>query len=140
MRLATLRNGTRDGALVVVSSDGRRCLSAAAAAPTLQAALDDWRRSEDRLRQLASAVDAGEGAPFDLMAVTAPLPRAWQWLDGSAFDAHGRLMTRLSGTQAKQGDRPLMYQGLSHQFSAPTTTCRFPPRATTSISKVSSAW
>ena len=119
MRLATLRNGTRDGALVVVSSDGRRCLSAAAVAPTLQAALDDWGRIEDRLRPLASAADAGEGAPFDDLAITAPLPRAWQWLDGSGFDAHGRLMTRLFGIQAKQGDRPLMYQGLSHRFLGP---------------------
>ena len=119
MRLATLRNGTPDGALAVVSSDGRRCLSAVSVAPTLQAALDDWRGVEDRLRGLAFAVESGEGVPLDDGAIAAPLPRAWQWLDGSAFDAHGRLMARLFGRQAKQGDRPLMYQGLSHQFLGP---------------------
>ena len=119
MRLATIRNGTPDGALAVVSSDGRRCLSAAGVAPTLQAALDDWRGVEDHLRRLASAVESGEGVPLDDRAMAAPLPRAWQWLDGSAFDAHGRLLTRLFGLQAKQGDRPLMYQGLSHQFLGP---------------------
>jgi fumarylacetoacetate (FAA) hydrolase len=119
MRLATLRNGTPDGALAVVSADGHRYLSAAALAPTLQAALDDWRRVEGPLRRLAIAVESGEGVPLDDLALAAPLPRAWQWLDGSAFDAHGRLMTRLFGLQAKQADRPLMYQGLSHQFLGP---------------------
>jgi fumarylacetoacetate (FAA) hydrolase len=119
MRLATIRNGTPDGALAVLSSDGCRCLSAATVAPTLQAALDEWRGVEDRLRRLASAVESGEGVPLDDRAIAAPLPRAWQWLDGSAFDAHGRLLTRLFGLQAKQGDRPLMYQGLSHQFLGP---------------------
>ena len=119
MRLATLRNGTPDGALAVVSSDGRRCMSAAAVVPTLQAALDQWRRVEGELRRLAAALESGEGAPLDDRALAAPLPRAWQWLDGSAFDAHGRLMTRLFGLQPKQSDRPLMYQGLSHQFLGP---------------------
>ena len=119
MRLATLRNGTPDGALAVVSADGHRYLSTAAVAPTLQAALDDWRRVEGPLRRLAVAVESGEGVPLDDRALVAPLPRAWQWLDGSAFDAHGRLMTRLFGLQAKQADRPLMYQGLSHQFLGP---------------------
>ena len=119
MRLATLRNSTTDGALIVVSPDGRRYSSAAPIAPTLQAALDDWRRVEGRLRRLAAAVDAGDGLPLDERALAAPLPRAWQWLDGSAFDAHGRLLTRLFGLQAKQGERPLMYQGLSHQFLGP---------------------
>jgi fumarylacetoacetate (FAA) hydrolase len=74
---------------------------------------------EGPLRRLAVAVESGEGVPLDDRALAAPLPRAWQWLDGSAFDAHGRLMTRLFGLQAKQADRPLMYQGLSHQFLGP---------------------
>jgi len=119
MRLATIRNGTPDGALAVVSSDGRRCLSAATVAATLQAALDDWKGVEDGLRRLADAVESGEGGPLEDHAIAAPLPRAWQWLDGSAFDAHGRLMTRLFGVEAKQGRRPLMYQGMSHQFIGP---------------------
>jgi fumarylacetoacetate (FAA) hydrolase len=119
MRLVTLRNGTPDGALAVVSSDGRRCLSAPEVAPTLQAALDDWKRVEGQLRRLAIAVESGQGVSLDNRTIAAPLPRAWQWLDGSAFDAHGRLMTRLFGLQPKQGDRPLMYQGMSHQFLGP---------------------
>ena len=119
MRLATLRNNAPDGALAVVSSDGSRYVSAAAVAPTLQAALDNWRRVEGELRRLAVAVESDDGVPLDDRALAAPLPRAWQWLDGSAFDAHGRLLTRLFGWQAKQGDRPLMYQGLSHQFLGP---------------------
>jgi fumarylacetoacetate (FAA) hydrolase len=118
MRLATLRNGTPDGTLAVVSSDGRH-LSAASVAPTLQAALDDWKRVEPQLRRLAAAVESGDGVPLDGRALAAPLPRAWQWLDGSAFDAHGRLLTRLFGLQAKQSDRPLMYQGMSHRFLGP---------------------
>jgi len=119
MRLATLRNGTPDGALVVVSSDGRRYAPATAVAATLQDALEQWQRAEGELRRLAGAVETGEGVPLVDRALAAPLPRAWQWLDGSAFDAHGRLMTRLFGLQAKQSDRPLMYQGLSHQFFGP---------------------
>jgi fumarylacetoacetate (FAA) hydrolase len=119
MRLATLRNGTPDGALAVVSSDASRYVLAATVAPTLQAALDDWRRVERELRRLALAVESGDGVPLDDRALAAPLPRAWQGLDGSAFDAHGRLMTRLFGLEAKQSDRPLMYQGLSHQFLGP---------------------
>lgn len=119
MRLVTLRNGTPDGALAVVSSDGLRCLSASEMAPTLQAALDDWKRVEGQLRRLAAAVESGDGGPLDDRKIAAPLPRAWQWLDGSAFAAHGRLMTRLFGLELKQGDRPLMYQGMSHQFLGP---------------------
>jgi fumarylacetoacetate (FAA) hydrolase len=117
--VATLRNGTPDGALAVVSSDGSRYVSAAAVVPTLQAALDNWRRVEGELRRLAVTVESGDGVPLDDRALAAPLPRAWQWLDGSAFDAHGRLMTRLFGLEAKQSGRPLMYQGLSHQFLGP---------------------
>jgi len=119
MRLVTLRNGTSDGALAVVSSDGSRCLPAPNVAPTLQAALDDWKRVEGQLRRLAVAVESGEGVLLDHRTIAAPLPRAWQWLDGSAFDTHLRLMTRLFGVQLKQGDRPLMYQGMSHQFLGP---------------------
>jgi fumarylacetoacetate (FAA) hydrolase len=119
LKLATLRNGTPDGALVVVSSDASRCMAAGPIAPTLQAALDEWPRLAPALRDCAAQVEAGAGAPLDAQMVAAPLPRAWQWLDGSAFDAHGQLMTRLFGIQAKQSDRPLMYQGLSHQFLGP---------------------
>jgi fumarylacetoacetate (FAA) hydrolase len=73
----------------------------------------------DLTRELARRLESSEGDPLDGRALAAPLPRAWQWLDGSAFDAHGRLMTKLFGVQAKQSDRPLMYQGMSHRFLGP---------------------
>lgn len=119
MKLATLRNGTPDGSLIVVSSDASRFMEAGSIAPTLQAALDDWSRVAPVLRECAAQIEAGAGVPLDAHMTAAPLPRAWQWLDGSAFDAHGHLMTRLFGIPAKQSDRPLMYQGLSHQFIGP---------------------
>ncbi|MEO5926261.1 MAG: fumarylacetoacetate hydrolase family protein [Bryobacteraceae bacterium] len=119
MKLATLRNHKPDGALIVVSRDGLRFVSAEVVAPTLQAALDDWPSAESGLREIAGQLDSGAGQPLTGHALCAPLPRAWQWLDGSAFDAHGNLMTKLFGIQAKQSDRPLMYQGMSHQFLGP---------------------
>lgn len=119
MRLATLRDGTADGALAVISPDGLRYLSAGVIAPTLQIALERWTRVEPELAERALRLESGDGTPLDEARLLAPLPRAWQWLDGSAFDAHGRLMTQLFGIQAKVSDRPLMYQGLSHHFIGP---------------------
>ena len=126
MKLATLHNGTPDGSLIVVSSDASRSTEAGRIAPTLQAALDDWSRIAPALRECAARLDAGGGVPLPAHTLAAPLPRAWQWLDGSAFDAHGQLMTRLFGIQAKQSDRPLMYQGLSHQFVGPSEDVPLP--------------
>ena len=91
MRLATLRDGTRDGALVVVGRDGDRCARAAAIAPTLQAALDDWERAAPALAELAAELDAGGraiGEPLDVARLAPPLPRAYEWIDGSAFLIH----------------------------------------------------
>jgi fumarylacetoacetate (FAA) hydrolase len=88
-------------------------------AGTLQQALDHWAQLEAPLRALAAELEEGAGDQLPELPLAAPLPRAWQWLDGSAFDAHGELMTRLFGIQAKQSDRPLMYQGMSHQFLGP---------------------
>jgi fumarylacetoacetate (FAA) hydrolase len=119
MRLASRATNARDGALIVVSPDATRYLSAHDIAPTLLAALENWTASEPQLRALAGRLDAGEGERLNAQSLSAPLPRSWQWLDGSAFDAHGELMTRLYGIQAKQPDRLLMYQGLSHQFLGP---------------------
>jgi fumarylacetoacetate (FAA) hydrolase len=119
LKLATLADGSPDGALIVVSSDGLRFLAANAIAPTLQSALERWAPAEPALRDLAQRLESGEGETLNHRALAAPLPRAWQWLDGSAFDAHGRLMTMLFGIQAKQSDRPLMYQGMSHQILGP---------------------
>ena len=116
MGLATRGADTRDGALIVVSEDGTRCLPAGTVAVTLQAALDDWQSVEPHLLALARRLDAGEGEALDIAALLAPLPRAWQWLDGSAFPTHGELMQRAFNSPPHTGDRPLMYQGMSHRF------------------------
>ncbi len=121
MKLATLPGPTRDGTLVVVSADLTRAASAAAIAPTLQAALDRWDEAEPRLRELATALATRPGAdaaPFDPARALAPLPRAYQWLDASAFLAHGRLMSRAMklAVDPQTSDAPLMYQGGSDDF------------------------
>ncbi|MEZ4410754.1 MAG: 2-keto-4-pentenoate hydratase, partial [Polyangiales bacterium] len=86
MKLATLRAGGRDGSLAVVSSDGARLARAASVAPTLQAALDDWERCEPLLRALSADMESGRVTcePVDVSALHAPLPRAYEWVDGSA--------------------------------------------------------
>jgi fumarylacetoacetate (FAA) hydrolase len=131
MKLATLAAAGRDGQLVVVSRDLRYALSAASVAPTLQAALDDWDLVEPALRKLAALleIDTSKGMPFDPLGAQAPLPRAWQWLDGSAFPAHGELMAQAFGIKAVSDGRPLMYQGLSHQFLGPAADVPLPSEA-----------
>lgn len=124
MRLATLRDGTRDGALLVIAPDGRRCVSAGAIAPTLQAALDDWERLAPPLealsRQLASGAVGGD--PLDLKALHSPLPRAYEWVDGSAYLNHVRLVRRARGAEPPPTleTDPLVYQGGSGVLLAPT--------------------
>ena len=112
MKLATLGNGTPDGRLVVVSADGQRFVGAESVAPTLQHALENWAAALPGLRALA----AGAGEVLAGQHVCAPLPRAWQWLDGSAFETHGKLMQIAFGLDPIPADRPLMYQGLSDKF------------------------
>ncbi len=119
MKLATIRDGTRDGRLVVVSPDGARYLPASQAASTLQTALENWPSVAADLEPVASRLAAGEGSPLAPGMVSAPLPRSWQWLDGSAFASHGELMTIAFGLDPIPTDRPLMYQGLSDKFYGP---------------------
>ena len=122
MKLASLKSG-RDGRLVVVSDDLTRCLLAAEVAPTLQAALDDWGRCELRLRELAERlVTPGAGEPFDAAKAAAPLPRAYQWADGSAYVNHVELVRKARGAQMPQSfwTDPLMYQGGSDGFLGPS--------------------
>lgn len=129
MKLATLGNGTPDGRLVVVSRDLARAAPAPAVADTLQAALDGWAASEPGLLAVAQAVEDGSApglAPFDPGAARAPLPRAWQWLDGSVFKAHSDLAMRAYGAADTWSDIPLMYQGLSHRFLGPCDEVAFP--------------
>ena len=128
MKLATADNGTPDGLLLVVSQDQSRAVAAEAIAPTLQSALERWQETEPALRRLAAELDAGKcGAarPLEDWSLLAPLPRAWQWLAGSAFPTHGLLMSKAFRAPPIESELPLMYQGLSHQFHAPTAPVPF---------------
>lgn len=120
MRLATLKRGGRDGTLVVVLAADR--VAQVPGLPTLQAALDDWDAALPALT--APAQSEGEQvAPEDFAA---PLPRALQWLDGSAFPTHGELMQQAFHLPPIETDKPLMYQGMSHLFLAPTDDVPLP--------------
>jgi fumarylacetoacetate (FAA) hydrolase len=122
MKLASLKAG-RDGRLVVVSRDLSRCAPAEAIAPTLQRALESWAEAQPGLRALAADLEAGriEGQRFDEAASASPLPRAYQWLDGSAYVTHVELVRKARG--AELPDRfwtdALMYQGASDSFVGP---------------------
>ena len=123
MRLATLRDGTRDGALLVVGHDGRSCARAAEIAPTLQAALDDWPRAAPALAALAVRLDAGSAAaqPLDDTRLGPPLPRAYEWIVGSAFLNPVRLVRRARGATPPPTLEidPLVYQGGSGVLLGP---------------------
>ncbi|MEO8752368.1 MAG: fumarylacetoacetate hydrolase family protein [Casimicrobiaceae bacterium] len=116
MKLATLKDGGRDGTLVVVSRDLRRAVRVATFAPTLQAALDDWAATEPMLEAVYTRLNDGvlDGA-FDLdpASLAAPLPRAYQWADGSAYVNHVELVRKARGAEmpASFWTDPLMYQG-----------------------------
>src|ERR1700748_2810988 len=101
MKLATLRDGSRDGRLLVVRRDGEAGAPAPDAWPTLQRALDDWIGAEPALRAIADDLDRGahDGVPVDPLRLGAPLPRAFEWVDGSAFLNHVRLVRRARGAQ-----------------------------------------
>jgi fumarylacetoacetate (FAA) hydrolase len=122
MKLASLKGG-RDGLLVVVSADLTWCAHAADIAPTLQAALDDWARAEPALRALGRKLAAGEipRRPFNQAEAASPLPRAYQWADGSAYLNHVELVRRARGAEMPPSflHDPLMYQGGSDGFLGP---------------------
>ena len=129
MKLATLRGAGPDGRLVVVSRDGLRCLPAAAVARTLQEALEDWNDVLGKLKPLGEALEAGQGEALDASLLAAPLPRAWQWLDGSAFSNHGALMQKAFNLPPIETELPLMYQGMSHEFLGPYDDVPMPSEA-----------
>ena len=123
MRLATLREGGRDGTLVVVSRDGERFVRAVGVASSLQAALDDWDHAEPLLRQLQGVLDANSeaGEPLDPEQLHAPLPRAYEWVDGSAYVNHVVLVRRARQAEPPKTlhSDPLVYQGGSGVFLGP---------------------
>jgi fumarylacetoacetate (FAA) hydrolase len=120
MKLASLKNG-RDGHLVVVSTDLTRYASAASVAATLQAALDDWENARPALEAIAKDLESGGGEAFDQAACASPLPRAYQWADGSAYVNHVELVRKARGAEmpATFWTDPLMYQGGSDSFLGP---------------------
>ncbi|WP_288413172.1 fumarylacetoacetate hydrolase family protein [uncultured Sphingomonas sp.] len=122
MRLATLRDGTADGRVVIVAPDGTSCAPAPVA--TLQQLLEQWDIHAATCRAITEFPD-----PLTPQALAAPLPRAWQWLDGSAFDSHGALMDQVFGISPERTGLPLMYQGLSDRFYGPYDDVPLPSEA-----------
>lgn len=112
MRLATLHDGSRDGRLVVVSPDGTSYADATVG--SLQQALEDWETIAPALAAMTDFPHA-----LDSTQLTAPLPRAWQWLDGSVYPSHGALMDKALGIAPEKPNWPPMYQGVSDTFYAP---------------------
>lgn len=124
MKLATLRRGGRDGTLVVVSRDLARCQAVAEIAKSMQAALDDWATTSPRLAAVYDALNHGaarHAEPFDPRQCHSPLPRAYQWADGSAYVNHVELVrkARNADMPPELWTDPLMYQGGSDSFVGP---------------------
>jgi fumarylacetoacetate (FAA) hydrolase len=134
MKLATLDDGSLDGRLVVLAHDAQTMLDATAVAPSLLAALQNWRVAQPELLRLSEALDAGRAGnalPFDPARCAAPLPRSPQWLDGSAFLNHGKLMERaFNSPPIPHFDTvPVMYQGASDDFLGPQADVPLPSEA-----------
>jgi fumarylacetoacetate (FAA) hydrolase len=134
MKFATYEDGSLDGRLMLVSRDGRHAVAAAGIAPSLIDALQRWTDVEGRLRARYDDLNAGRtpgAAAFDPTACTAPLPRCPQWLDGSAFLNHGRLMERAFNTPPipEFDTMPVMYQGASDDFLGPHADVPLPSEA-----------
>ena len=124
MKLASRNDGTRDGELVVVSRDLTRCVRVPEIARTLQAALDDWKSTWPGLSAIATELDAGrllDATLFEPQNAMAPLPRAYQWVDGSAYVNHVELVRRARGAEMPPEfwTDPLMYQGGSDSMLGP---------------------
>jgi fumarylacetoacetate (FAA) hydrolase len=122
MKLSSLKQG-RDGRLVVVSGDLTRATDAFFIVPTLQQALDDWEKVEPRLRDLAEQLEHGSVPSFRFHEhdCASPLPRAYQWADGSAYVNHVELVRKARGAEMPESfwTDPLMYQGGSDSFLGP---------------------
>ncbi|MGF1774237.1 fumarylacetoacetate hydrolase family protein [Vibrio wakamikoensis] len=124
MKLATINNNTRDGQLVIVSRDLSQCIAVPEIAPTLQAALDNWQKLEPLLNEVYLGLNQGillQAMPFEQSQCESPLPRAYQWADGSAYVNHVELVRKARGAEIPESfwTDPLMYQGGSDTFLAP---------------------
>jgi fumarylacetoacetate (FAA) hydrolase len=133
VKLATLKNGRRDGRLVVVSKDLTRCTDASFLVSTLQGALDDWARIAPHLEALAESLELGS-VPTDRFHehdALSPLPRAYQWADGSAYVNHVELVRKARNAEMPETfwTDPLMYQGGSDSFLAPRDPIRMADEA-----------
>jgi fumarylacetoacetate (FAA) hydrolase len=132
MKLASLRRGGRDGRLVIVSRDLSRCLPVPGIAPTLQAALDDWETLAPRLIARAAVLEAqpdnADVMAFDAAQCAAPLPRAFHWVDGSAYVNHVELVRKARGAEmpATFWTDPLVYQGGSDDLLGARDDVPFP--------------
>lgn len=124
MKLASLKNGQRDGQLVVVSRDLSRCMAVPAIAATMQQALDHWSVAAPQLAEVYQALNSGTvhgEQAFDQAQCESPLPRAYQWADGSAYVNHVELVRRARNSEMPPSfwTDPLMYQGGSDDFIGP---------------------
>jgi fumarylacetoacetate (FAA) hydrolase len=124
MKLGSLKEGGRDGTLVVVSRDLSKAVKASGIAPTLQVALDDWSNVAPRLNALSEALNAGraDGAfALDVAALAAPLPRAYEFVDGSAYLPHVARVRKARGAEVPETfyTDPLMYQATSAGYYGP---------------------
>ena len=131
MKLGSLKEGGRDGTLIVVSRDLTRAVRAKGIAPTLQRALEDWSNAAPRLNALSDALNAGEaeGAfALEMQALAAPLPRAYEFVDGSAYLPHVARVRRARGAEVPESFYvdPLMYQAVSAGFYGPRDPVRVP--------------
>jgi fumarylacetoacetate (FAA) hydrolase len=133
MKLATLRNGNRDGRLVVVSRDLQRAVDASAVASTLRDALENWTAAEPALRALADALEADSAAgafAFDPQQALAPLPRSHQFVDASAFLNHGNIMERAYNLTIKKTEGiPVLVPRQGDDFRGPCADYEFPDEA-----------
>ena len=140
MKLGSLKEGGRDGTLVVVSRDLSRAVKADGIAPTLQAALDDWSNAAPRLNALSDKLNAGAAAgafALDVRALASPLPRAYEFVDGSAYLPHVERVRRARGAEVPASfyTDPLMYQPPAPVSSARATRWWCPVRISASTWK-----
>ena len=124
MKLASLKNGSRDGLLVVVSRDLSRCVAVPAIASTMQQLLDNWAQLSSKLNEVYQALNSGSvdgEMAFDEGQCESPLPRAYQWADGSAYVNHVELVRKARNAEMPPSfwTDPLMYQGGSDDFIGP---------------------